>query len=351
MLFPALSPDKMKGVPQVRKDLKQKLGLVALDRALAKKWTDECEENATYRREVPLEQLQAEAKSIALTYELPKNIIEPVPMRARLRLNYDAVKVTFLKGELMCHLPLFLLAATCASSKAWSFLRLNLDLLLVTLLPPFRVSQETIKCISEENQVEAPASSVDSVVALLRAGKPAISDNDKRYFLRVLSRSEFGDTGPSASDFEGRLRGISAPELNRVQSLLRRRELFQRAVTPPPCFKHNGALLKGNTVAALLGVFSDNALRILAYLGSYADSLGGGAQAGEVLHSFPNGGSPAAMFVLGPLMMSEELRRRANWVAPQLGTRANPLPRNGVSGFNSVLSKPAVYAAEAAANA
>jgi hypothetical protein len=109
--------------------------------------------------------------------------------------------------------------------------------------------------------------------------------------------------------------------------------------------------LKGNTVAALLGVFSDNALRILAYIGSHADSFGRGAQAGVVLHSFPNGGSPAATFVLGPLMMSEDLRRRAYWVAPQLGARANPLSWNGVSGFNSVLLKPAVSAAEAAANA
>ena len=80
-------------------------------------------------------------------------------------------------GELMCHLPLFLLAATCASLKTWGFFTFESRFSSRSLLPPFRVSQETInKCLSEENQAEAPASSVDSVVALLRAGKPAISD-------------------------------------------------------------------------------------------------------------------------------------------------------------------------------
>ena len=142
-LFIDVSLKKMHGAPRIRKDLIVSQGLVAKDQSIARNLARTLGEAAVKcRRDKPLAELDRAAWEVKLTYEVPERAIDLVPLRPRLERRFEAASVSSLHDELMCHLPLGVLAikaafAPSSFSEGFSLAKFgSLKLLLVALLPP-----------------------------------------------------------------------------------------------------------------------------------------------------------------------------------------------------------------------
>jgi hypothetical protein len=148
--------------------------------------------------------------------------------------------------------------------------------------------------------------------------------------------------------FDALLVQVDAGHLAGLNALLLRRRRVASATKAVPYFKASGQILKGNSLAAL-SVFSDNAVRVLEFLGGYEDDrrVSGELLAGSIAFGL-SAGSAGAMFILSAMAMGPAQRKAVGCTDGGGGVGIGPLPRHGVGGFVSVLQKPERGAAEAA---
>ena len=125
-----------------------------------------------------------------------------------------------------------------------------------------------------QQQTEVAEATVESRTALLRASSihgGEVSESQKMYFLKVLSRKKIINSEQVDTTFEAKLSGCTPPELSYCATLLLRRKLVLDAMVPPRCFKQTGAVLKAATLAAL-SKFCENTALVLEFLGGFVES-------------------------------------------------------------------------------
>lgn len=209
--FPMVAPEIMVNAPRVRKDLKIGDGLVAKDEALAATWAEALvKDSEGYRREVTLEELRKQAGEVVLTFNLPAEIVEQIPLRSRLDHDFKHVRQDRLHAELQCYLPLALLCMRAVSDKGTlptcSFMKVLTACLLPPRLPLSALSSLEMKTVAEASTVEL------------------------------------------------------------------RKKAIEKATKVEWCFNARGGLMKGKALKAL-GHFSWSAVRILEFLGNYRSDV------------------------------------------------------------------------------
>ena len=262
---------------EVRKDLKIGDGLVAKDEALGATWAEALEkEYGSYRRDVTIDELRKQAAKVELTFSLPASVVDPIPMRRRLELQFKKVRHDHLNAELQCHLPLFLLCMRTVTEggslpKNSDPLALGRMKCLMACLLPTRLPLSALSSLELKTIAEAPSAGL-------------------------------------------------------------RRAAVEKVTKVEWCFNARGAIMKGKALKALEH-FSWGAARILEFLGNYRpDSL----VASPVLPQ--DAGSSGAMFIIGPFLFGPENRMHIGCEVASEGSRVAFLPKHGVGGFESAFA-------------
>ena len=166
--LPMFTPDKMENAPLVRKDLKIGDGFVAKDEAIVTSWTETLvTDSEHYRRDVPLSELQRKANDLVLTFDLPSECTEAIPLRRRLDLAYKSVRGDRLHTEFQCHLPLVLLCLRAMTKEGtWptnSLTKLIMACLLPTRLPLSALSALDVATIAEATSTKQRLKAIEEV--------------------------------------------------------------------------------------------------------------------------------------------------------------------------------------------
>ena len=250
---------------------------MAKDEALGAMWAEAHEkESGSYRRDVTIDELRKQAAKVELTFSLPASVVEPIPMRRRLELQFKKVRHDHLNAELQCHLPLSLLCMRAVTEggslpKNSDPLALGRMKCLMACLLPTRLPLSALSSLELKTIAEAPSAGL-------------------------------------------------------------RRAAVEKVTKVEWCFNARGAIMKGKALKALEH-FSWGAARILEFLGNYrSDSL----VASPVLPQ--DAGSSGAMFIIGPFLFGPENRMHIGCEVASEGGRVAFLPKHGVGGFESALA-------------
>ena len=162
------TPDKMENAPLVRKDLKIGDGFMAKDEAIVTSWTETpVADSEHYRRDVPLSELQRKADELVLSFDLPTECTEAIPIRRRLDLAYKGIRGDRLHTDLQCHLPLALLCLRAMTKEGtWptnSLTKLIMACLLPTRLPLGALSALDVATIAEATSTEQRMMAIEKV--------------------------------------------------------------------------------------------------------------------------------------------------------------------------------------------
>ena len=349
--LPRLGSDAFKSAPAIRADLKVSQGLVKEDRKLAEGWCDALEESSkNFKRDLSYMEIVDCASNVKLHHQLsaPKNEYV-IPLRSRLELPYRNVPAVSLQAELQCLLPLSLLAMKQLQGGLTSSLRL----ILAALLPPHVFDDAAIKAIQLASENHNSCLLADE--ALVRTPRSLFPLLIQLEVLLVVKRCvrtgliKDGDTILSDVDvnkFCALLENVSPEKVRTLHAYVIRVRALAKATKMPLCFKENESLLKGNAMKALTK-FSDNAIKILQYIGSFHDNqinLGVDVvmdtrldeDAPTTPRYLAGAGSGMAMFILGPLAMSPDNRKSIGcFVKDKDSVTVLRLPKHGEAGFVS----------------
>ena len=344
--LPLFTDELMAGAPEVRKLKTGDQRLTAKDTAQVKSWLQTAKaRSANYSgRALSEELLKGKAADVKLTYQPETAKSEPIPLRPRVLLDYAAVAAPYLKLEFTCFLPFFLVCALEAPRVAWpcgigsrrvmvgslglSASPASLALLSAALAPPRIVTPKAKKLVREalSKRNALVDVSIDHLFVLVAgAGQTTVMAAQVAFVKRRLGLNLSADGGEETpvdkAGFEELLRGFGQPALCKVANTIVFGKAVAAATAPQEVQKNSKALYKDRALS-MLSAFRTSSIFILECLGA-GDGMGACAGA--------TGGSAAAMFILGPLMMDSKRRASIGVASPAR------LPVGGEGGFVSHL--------------